>query len=67
MKITECPICKSTDVIKAPDNYGIIKVSPPANININSAMPLTAYVCKKCGYIALFHVEPSAIKIEQKD
>lgn len=67
MKITECPICKSTNVVKAPNDYGIVVVEPPANIKLTTAMPLNVYVCKDCGYVCLFHVEPSAIKIEPKD
>lgn len=67
MKIENCPICKGTNIIKTPSNYGIVQVAPPANVYINNAIPLNVYICKDCGYTFLFHVDPSAIKIDSKD
>lgn len=66
MKISECPVCKSKNIVEAPDNYCIIKVAPPANIFLDKGMPLTVYICKDCGHISLFHVDPSVITIDSK-
>ena len=63
--ISECPICKSKNIVKLTNDtkiYGLVSLKAPDNVDLNHFLPVHAFCCKGCGYISLFHIQPDAIK-----
>jgi len=68
-KITECPICKSKNIVELTNEtkaYGLVKVTPPANVILDNFIPVKVFCCKDCGHIELKHVDPKVITIDKQ-
>lgn len=60
----ECPICKSKNVVELTDEtkaYGLVKITPPANVILDNFIPVKVFCCKNCGHIDLKHINAQAI------
>ena len=62
---SECFCCKSKNIVQLSDEnkvYGLVQITPPANVNYSTLIPVNVFCCKDCGHIELVHVQPQAIQ-----